>query len=546
MNPDVPAAAALRLSDSRPAAASSTHALSALAIRLAAGDARAASEVSTWPSLFDLMRRERLAAVAWLRCGERIRALADPRTAALWRSLWADSVSRGSAALEAYADAADVLARHGVGAIALKGPTLAELLYGDPTARCSDDVDCYVPAADRIAAERVLRAQGWTVVLGSAAGDQTFARTVGGHTVRLELHSLLVSERLAHLPVPAPEQGTRMVGGRSLSVFMGPLLPAYLAAHLATHFAPPLLWWLDFAGVWGARSAAERADSRRVAQAAGLGRYLTWAVRGAAAVEQALGGDGRALSRLGVRADGRRDRHELWRHLLLAPDAAAGARALAAWVRPPWAAARDGGVILGTLRRVRRHWRRLLPGKPASTSTVSASPPPATAKALVTLDGAALLSVAREITSAGGELHVALTGRSMVPTLEPGDRLVLGTIPARLPAGCIVLAEVQGRPVVHRVSTSLPDGTVGMRGDACREHDSPVSRDEVAACLVASERAGVWCAHTLTLRFGVQAAARGVRFRIRARLAHLWRALRAACVSAPAATSAARTAADGR
>lgn len=503
---------------------------SALALRLAAGDTSAAGDVDDWPALFALARRERLAALAWLRAGGEIRARADAGTVARWRGLWADAARRGEDLLSACAEASRALSSAGVRLVVLKGAPLAESLYGDPCVRCSDDVDCYVAVADRARAARALEAAGWRAVLGRAPGDETFERDWPAGPVRLEMHSSLAPERLGHLPVGTPASVERGVAGRDLWVHAGALVPAYLAAHLATHFAPPLLWWLDLRQYWHALAESERLEALHAARRAGLGRYLAWALRGAAAVDGALAGHPGALAGLGVRPDGRRDVHQLWRHLALAPSAGAGLAALRGWVRPSWAAARDGGPVLGTARRALRLWRTLLPSSPAKADSPAAGSSAGTRPAPAALSATGLLDAARSVTAAGGELALTLSGESMAPTLRPGDTLLLGAPPPRPRRGDIVLVALgPARPALHRVErvfAAEEGGAVQTRGDNCVVADPPAAWASVVARVVASQRAGVWTAHVATLRFGSAAAARGVALRFRARAAQLRRRLR--------------------
>lgn len=507
-------------------------ALSTAALRLAVGDGAAATEVRDWGALFALARRERLAALGWARSGAAIRAAADDATVALWRSLWAGAVRRSERLLAACGEVSAVLASRGVPVVLLKGVPLADRLYGDVSVRCSDDVDCFVGRADRASAGRALRAAGWTSVLGGEPDDETYESPDG--EVRLEVHSTLVGDRLDHLPVGAPASERRRVGSSEVDVHGGPLVPAYLAAHMATHFAPPLLWWLDLYSYWSSLSAEERSEARGAAARAGLGGYLRWGLRGARAVEAALGGDARALRAVGVREAGRRDVHQIWRHLRLAPSVGAAKAVAINWVRPSWAAERDGGVVVGTLRRAARHWREMLPSAPPSARGDSAS---ATAPGVLSAEG--LIEAARTIVAAGGQMSLSLTGESMAPTLRPGDRLLLGGMGRAPRPGDIVLVAVdRTRPVIHRVvrAEARQGGRlVQTRGDNCATADPAVPADAVVARVLASERDGRWTAHAWTMRYGIGAALRGRALALRARAANRRRRLGASQVARPLA-----------
>lgn len=531
---------------------------------MAAGDADAAAEVEDWPGLLVLAARERLAAVAWLRAGEAIRSSSDAATARRWRALWVEVASRGHAVTQAYADASDLLDSHGVRAITLKGAPLALSLYGDHTARCSDDVDCFVAPLHRALAGRLLREAGWVVEVGRAPGDETFFRPFRRAGVRLEVHSSLVSERLSHLPVPPAEAGRAFIGGRELWVHRGDLLPAYLAAHLATHFAPPLLWWLDFHALWSALAPAQRDLAIGAARMAGLGGYLKWSVRRSGRVDAVLAGDDAALRSLGIRENGRRDRHQLWRHVALAPAVGAAASAIRAWARPAWVAERGGNVMLDCVRRLGDHWRSLLPvGRAWAPGRRIDAPGPVidVGARTVTVDGTALLSATREVVAAGGEVTVTLTGWSMAPTLLPGDSLLLGRPERTARRFDIILFEARGAPIVHRVTAVtgrpaavsrsasagyVPGGRgaddarwLRTRGDGCLLEDPAVPASAATARVVASRRNGRWTAHELTLRFGVIAVARGIYLAARAQTAQARRAGDPASSETKAASTAA-------
>lgn len=61
---------------------------------------------------------------------------------------------------------------------------------------------------------------------------------------------------------------------------------------------------------------------------------------------------------------------------------------------------------------------------------------------------------------------VAIEGASMEPALSAGDAIVITRSPERLEPGMIVVLEVEGRLVTHRVVTVRRDGTFATRGDA--------------------------------------------------------------------------------
>jgi hypothetical protein len=84
------------------------------------------------------------------------------------------------------------------------------------------------------------------------------------------------------------------------------------------------------------------------------------------------------------------------------------------------------------------------------------------------IEGPALLDLVREVVGRGGLLEIRVHGSSMVPTLADGDHVVLG--PRRRGTGALVLAEVEGQPMLHRVARSTADRVL-LRADASGRQD---------------------------------------------------------------------------
>ncbi|MFL5576501.1 MAG: nucleotidyltransferase family protein [Gemmatimonadaceae bacterium] len=332
----------------------------AAVVRLAAGVAPGVGADADWAALLALAKTHRLAALAWLRGGETLRALAPAPLVAEWRNCWLTATLRAQSQLRVHARLGEALAAAGVRAVTLKGMPLSQRLYGDPAVRCSGDWDVYVDAAERDRLTRVLEAEGWERVEGEPPFDETFRLRRGPELFYLEVHSSLLGERLASLPLPPPDAALAAIDGRDVLAHTGPTLPGYLAVHLATHSFPPALWWVDFHTLWQSMGDAERASAVALARRAGVHRYLDWALRRSAGVQAMLDGDPAGARRLGFVADRRRDVHQLWRHLLLAPGPGVAAAALTAWVRPRWAPADRSALALLSARML-RHWRALLP-----------------------------------------------------------------------------------------------------------------------------------------------------------------------------------------
>ena len=107
------------------------------------------------------------------------------------------------------------------------------------------------------------------------------------------------------------------------------------------------------------------------------------------------------------------------------------------------------------------------------------------------LPAAELLSLAREVVVArGGTLAFRVHGESMAPVLVDGDLVSLW--PARLRPGSLVLAELSGKPLLHRL-VRLEGGKALLRSDACLREDWLDLRDllgEVAGIERSSRRFG--------------------------------------------------------
>jgi signal peptidase I len=61
---------------------------------------------------------------------------------------------------------------------------------------------------------------------------------------------------------------------------------------------------------------------------------------------------------------------------------------------------------------------------------------------------------------------IEVSGSSMNPTINAGDAIVIVRPPQRIEAGMILVFEVNGGVVTHRVVSVAPDGTFTTQGDA--------------------------------------------------------------------------------
>lgn len=243
---------------------------------------------ASWQVVLDVARRERLAGVAWLRGGALVRRMAPTAVVGAWRQGVLTDADRADAQLRALDALLARLRAVGVQPVVLKGAPLSVALYGEPWARPCADIDLFVPSAQRDAAHAVLVAGGWRHVGGTGAEEGVYCLGDAGRAMFLEVHSSLLDENmLRHMELPEPMGEPALVGGAAVDAHGGALSLVFLAAHLAKHVRPPLLWWLDFASS-RRRAASELATAERMADELRLGRHLQWAHVGADAVDAAI------------------------------------------------------------------------------------------------------------------------------------------------------------------------------------------------------------------------------------------------------------------
>jgi hypothetical protein len=453
-----------------------------VALRLAFGMPRPEDARADWALVLDASSRELLSTLAWTRSGLFIRRHAGPDLASVWRRSAVAAHVRGEIQLGLLRDAIRALDAADVDAVVLKGLPLGERLYGSPFVRCSADIDLYVPAAQRERAASTLRRLAWRSTDGAAPWHESWSVAHADAEYHLELHSLLVSDHLAHLRTPAPVAARECVAGVELPAHVGDFVAPYLAAHLATHQLPPLLWLVDFATLRRSSSDAAWARAETAARAAGLGEYLTWACERAELVERVAANDWDALGALGIDGAGRRDLHSIWRHLALAATHRDRLRLIGAFLVPHRVRGNARSFLRYTMARLRTRLRSLAGASReyghssfAAGGTDAASP----ARAL-RLERHDLVTLTRDVVGAGGALHVRAPGGSMLPTIPRGALVRIGPVPAvGIVAGDVVLALTSdGEPVLHRAVTVRRDGIV-MRGDAAVTTDPPVPHSSV-------------------------------------------------------------------
>jgi hypothetical protein len=468
------------LTSDPPVAQPDARHLLAMVLRLALGEPRREDAGANWRAAFEAASRELLAALAWHRSGPFIRRHADRLIVDAWRRAALAADVRGERQLTLLREVTRMLGAFGVEPIVLKGIPLGARLYGHPFIRCSADIDLFVPADQRSPAAATLEASGWQRTDGNAPWHESWSIMRAGAEHHLELHSILVSDHLAHIAPPEPCARRVRFGGTDVDALDGDFVAAYLAVHLATHQLPPLLWLMDFATLWASLSTLDRRRAEDAATSSGVSRYLDWARTRAADVTRAAAGDMAALAALGVRADGRRDVHSIWRHLALASTTADRARVLGAFIVPHRVRRDAWSIAMYTLARLRTRVRTLAgvtrtydPG----VAPYQRTPDESTARAprALRVERDELVSFTGDVLAAGAGLLVRAPGGSMLPTIPRGGLVRIGPIPsAGIRIGDVVLAlTADGEPVLHRVVSLTDDGIV-MQGDAAIAADPTI------------------------------------------------------------------------
>jgi len=452
-------------------------------VRLATGSPGPDWGSLSWRDVAALGVRERCIALAWLRSSEILTRHADPDVARWWRELALRMLARGHAHVQTLSAVTTLLARAGVRCVILKGAPLSAMLYREPGARASADLDVWIPLNDRRQAREILLQNGWLHADGVLPDDEAF-RLPGAHgEYYLEVRSRLLHSRFDYLALPVPELTAVQVAGSVLPVMTGSLLPSYLAIQIAKHRFAPLLWLIDHRTLWERLDDAGRTLARWTAVRCGLQRYLEWAVRRGEILDKLVDGDPSAVRRLGLQ-DEWRDIHPMWRHVQLAPSPSSGVRAMWAWLAPPWITSARPGPR-GFMRRVGRHWRAAIETRPRRPGPKGA----ALSVRDVTVAADQMVRVVREVSLIGGRLWINTTGSSMHPTLLEGDRVLLEPT-TRVAHGDIVLVDTGGSPLLHRI-VRMHGELITTRGDARMTSDATLPRRDVIARAVRARRGDV-------------------------------------------------------
>jgi hypothetical protein len=233
-----------------------------------------------WDKFHDVLKRHRLLPLAthYLRL---YRDIIPVETAARIENSWRrDRLRLLALAKEQVALMAE-LQQAGIRALPLKGPALAQQLYGDPTARQSADLDLLVHPEDLKRAAEYLVAQGYRSVDGYAElyprQQQAFLNRYHDfgfrHTqraIQVELHWRFF-ETPSYFSLPLEDRlfcsHQVSFGGTVLSTLPPEVTLLYLCAHGAQHLWFRLLWAGDIAAllaqkepVWGWPKLLDRAQ----------------------------------------------------------------------------------------------------------------------------------------------------------------------------------------------------------------------------------------------------------------------------------------------
>ncbi len=160
----------------------------------------------------------------------------------------------------------DRLEREGIRAMPLKGPVLADMVYGDAALREYGDLDVLVPEADARRARAVAEEMGYHLEYPPGpGGEEGFVRNEAHYHLRneqkqtvLEIHWRFAARRLL-FPMRAEtfweHSQTVRFAGREVTIPERSVLLLFLAAHGAKHGWSALKWlcdvaWLADGGDW--------------------------------------------------------------------------------------------------------------------------------------------------------------------------------------------------------------------------------------------------------------------------------------------------------
>jgi len=125
---------------------------------------------------------------------------------------------------------------------------------------------------------------------------------------------------------------------------------------------------------------------------------------------------------------------------------------------------------------------------------------------------AAKCELAAEVLRTSGKLHLQVTGWSMLPSVWPGDTLIINRVASdEVVAGDIILFGRDRRLFAHRIVES--NGAEGFvtHGDSMRNVDTPVAKEELLGKVSFIVRDGRCIEPRTTPRFAERVVAALVR-----------------------------------
>ena len=432
-----------------------------------------------WSLILALAERERLLALIWQRSGSLIQDAAPAEVSSTWRRRAIAHALRVEREIHVLSDLLSRMVSRGLHPIVLKGAPLSQRLYGDFTVRWTTDADVYLPIDERSTAAELLRASGWRNGGGEPPAEETFELVDDEGPLRLEVHSSALDDPLlAHVSLPL-EHTIVDVAGRAIAAHSGVYVPAYLAAHLAKHVTPPLLWLIDFHTMWCLLDADARGQALSAARSLGLNKHLNWAqdlatLVSSAAQETAEGARAAWLLQRHLRAGGESGR--LLRLARLSTSPITALQVVAGRVWPPsWRG--DVGTVPGYLIRRAAHWayRRIVLETP---STVQDRP---LQNGVVRLEQRGSASELAELLKRAKIAWVEPRDVSMEPAIPSFARVrVVADFDEPLRVGDVVAAcTTSDHCVLRRVSSINQDGALGLKADAELRREMRVPIEDV-------------------------------------------------------------------
>ena len=98
------------------------------------------------------------------------------------------------------------------------------------------------------------------------------------------------------------------------------------------------------------------------------------------------------------------------------------------------------------------------------------------------------LGLAGDLLNSGCQTKIRALGMSMLPTIWPGDTVTLQSVSdGEVQVGDIVLVELNGRCLIHRITKSLPSGWI-TRGDSVPQSDPLIARHQLLGKIICIRR----------------------------------------------------------